>query len=147
MLTHRHANGMLHAHPLTAQNKSMDDGASLYFFISRKSELGKALQADGSVNVSFADTGKDCYVSLSGKASLSQDAGKKHDLFNRIVKAWFPGGEADPDLGLLEVQVAHAEFWDVKENKMVQLLKMAKAAITGKPPADMGEHKEMTLHD
>ncbi|MBI2770124.1 MAG: pyridoxamine 5'-phosphate oxidase family protein [Burkholderiales bacterium] len=145
MLTHRHANGMLHAHPLTAQNKSMDDGAVLYFFISKKSELGKSLQADGNVNVSFADPGKDSYVSLSGQAGLVEDPAKKHELFNPMVKAWFPGGEADPDLGLLEVHIGHAEYWDAKDSQMVQMFKMAKAAVTGKPPTDMGEHKEVQL--
>ena len=35
MLTHRTASGMLHAHPLTTQNKQLDAGADLYFFISR----------------------------------------------------------------------------------------------------------------
>jgi hypothetical protein len=29
---------------------------------------------------------------------------------------------------------------------MVQLVKMATAAITGKPPSGMGEHKEVTLN-
>ena len=28
---------------------------------------------------------------------------------------------------------------------MVQLFKMAKAAVTGQPPRELGEHKELTL--
>jgi hypothetical protein len=28
---------------------------------------------------------------------------------------------------------------------MVQLLKMAKAAVTGEPPKDMGEHKKLNM--
>ena len=39
MLTHRHANGMLHAHPLTTQNRSIDEQSLLYFFIPRNGEL------------------------------------------------------------------------------------------------------------
>ena len=50
MLTHRHANGELHSHPLTTQNKSADEGSTLYFFISRKSELAQRVQQDGNVN-------------------------------------------------------------------------------------------------
>ncbi|MEP6792582.1 MAG: pyridoxamine 5'-phosphate oxidase family protein [Ramlibacter sp.] len=146
MLTHRHANGMLHAHPLTAQNKSLDEGAILYFFISKKSELAQALKSDGNVNVSFADPGKDSYVSLSGRAGIVEDQAKKEELFNTFAKAWFPGGATDPDLGLLEVHIGHAEYWDVKESKMTQLFKMAKAAVAGKPPTDMGEHKELNVH-
>ena len=39
MLTHRTSTGMLHAHPLTTQNKKLDTHADLYFFISQKGEL------------------------------------------------------------------------------------------------------------
>lgn len=145
MLTHRHASGILHAHPLTTQNKSLDEGAILYFFISKKSELARALQADGNVNVSYADPGKDSYVSVSGNGGIVEDQAKKDELFNTFAKAWFPGGSTDPDLGLLEVHIGHAEYWDVKDSKMVQLFKMAKAAVTGEPPR-MGEHKEVNVH-
>ena len=33
MLTHRHGDGQLHSHPLTTQNKKLDEGETLYFFI------------------------------------------------------------------------------------------------------------------
>ena len=58
------------------------------------------------------------------------------------AKAWLPGGPPDPDLQQLAVRVEHAEFWDVKHGKAVQLLQMAKAAVTGRPPEDMAEHRE-----
>jgi general stress protein 26 len=144
MLTHRHGNGMLHSFPLTTQNKSIDEGAALYFFISRKSELLQSLQQDSNVNVSYTDPGDDRYVSVSGRAAISEDAAKKEALFSAIVKAWFPGGVTDPDLALLEVGISHAEYWDVKESKMVQLAKMATAAVTGERPA-LGEHKEVRV--
>jgi len=145
MLTHRHANGMLHAHPLTTQNKSLDEGAQLYFFISRKSELAQRLQQDGNVNVSYADPGEDSYVSLSGQAMLTDDQDRKEELWSPLARSWFPAGVHDPDLALLEVRIQHAEYWDVKESKMVQLFKMARAAITGEPPRKLGEHKELHM--
>ncbi|MES1978469.1 MAG: pyridoxamine 5'-phosphate oxidase family protein [Pseudomonadota bacterium] len=145
MLTHRHANGELHSHPLTTQNKSDDEGANLYFFISRKSELGQRILQDGNVNVSYADPGDDSYVSVSGTATILEDQAKKEALFNAIAKAWFPGGATDPDLALLQVAIGHAEYWDVSDSKMVQLAKMAKAALTGEPPKKLGEHKELSV--
>jgi hypothetical protein len=33
----------------------------------------------------------------------------------------------------------------VKESKLVQLYEMAKAAVTGKPPVDLGEHGEVRM--
>lgn len=144
MLTHRHSSGMLHSFPLTTQNKSIDEGAALYFFISRKSELVQSLQQDNNVNVSYTDPGDDRYVSVSGQAIISEDTAKKEALWSVMAKPWFPGGVKDPDLALLEIGIHHAEYWDVKESKMVQLAKMAKAAMTGERP-ELGEHKQVRM--
>ncbi len=145
MLTHRHDNGELHSHPLTTQNKSGDEGATLYFFISRKGELANRVLQDGNVNVSYAHPGDDRYVSVSGHAAVTEDQTKKDALWSPMAKAWFPAGATDPDLALLEVAIHHAEYWDVTESKMMQLVKMAKAAVTGKPSEHLGEHKELNL--
>ena len=144
MLTRRHSSGMMHSCPLTTQNKELDENSMLYFFISRKSEMATALLTDANVNVSYAHPGDDSYVSVSGKAAIAEDQAKKEELWSSFAKAWFPGGVNDPDLALLEVRIHHAEYWDVKESKMVQLAKMASAAVTGKQP-HLGEHKELNL--
>lgn len=145
MLTHRADSGELHAHPLTTQNKDIDEQSQLYFFIPKNGELYQRLQRDSQVNVNYADPGKDSYVSLSGNAAFIEDMAKKEALWSPMAKAWFPDGVTDPNLALLSVRIGHAEYWDVKENKMLQLFKMAAAAVTGKPPKDMGEHKELSL--
>jgi len=145
MLTHRHADGNLHSAPLTTQNKPKDEGAALYFFISRKSDIIACLAKDGRVNVSYSHPGDDRYVSVSGQGMIVEDQAKKEDLFTSFAKAWFPGGANDPDLALLQVNIGHAEYWNAKESKMVQLAKMAQTAITGQPPAKIGEHKELHL--
>ena len=145
MLTHRHANGSLHAHPLTTQNKSLEPDMMLYFFVSKKTELGQRLMADGNVNVSYADTSKDTYVSITGQASLNEDMRLKQHLFNALAKAWFPGGAEDPDLELVELAIEDAEYWNVKESKTTQLFKMATAAVSGHQP-EIGEHRELEAH-
>jgi general stress protein 26 len=145
MLAHRHADGSLHAHPLTTQNKSLEPDMTLYFFVSKKTELGTRLQADGNVNVSYSDTHHDAYVSISGQASINEDMRLKQHLFNALAKAWFPGGAGDPDLELVQVRILNAEYWNIKESKTTQLYKMAKAAVTGQPPT-IGEHRELQTH-
>ena len=145
MLTHRHGDGSLQSNPLTTQNKAMDENSVLYFFISQKSDMAACLHTDSSVNVSYADTGADNYVSIAGTAHFSNDADKKEALFNPIVKAWFPGGVTDPDLALLEVRITHAEYWNGKDSKLTQLFKIAKSAVTGEPPKNMSEHKELRI--
>jgi general stress protein 26 len=141
MLSHRHADGSLHSHPLTTQNKALDEGTSLYFFVSRQSEVGQRLRQDGNVNLSYANPKDDTWVSVSGTARVVEDPQKQKDLFGVIDKAWFDGPQ-DPNLELVEVRIEEAEYWNVKENKLLQLLKMGKAAATGTRP-QMGEHAEL----
>ncbi len=144
MLTHRHGDGQLHSHPLTTQNKSVDEGATLYFFIPKDGDVARHVASDPVVNIAYANTSDDSYVSVAGRASLSEDQRKKEELFNPIAKAWFPNGPTDPNLGLLAVQIVEAEYWDVNDSKMVQVFKMLKAAVTGDQPK-MGEHKKLDI--
>src|SRR4051812_1748443 len=81
MLTHRHRDGTLQGHPLTTQNKSIDEGSVLYFFISEKSGMAGRLAEDGNVNLAYVDTGADNYVSIAGSATLSNDMATKERLF------------------------------------------------------------------
>jgi general stress protein 26 len=143
MLSHRHTDGTLHSHPLTTQNKDLGEDGCLYFFVSRSSEVGQRLQQDGNVNLAYANVEKDTWVSVTGTARVSEDLQKKKELFNVMAKAWFPGGVEDPNLELVEVKIEEAEYWNVKENKLLQLLKMGKAAATGTRPKGMGEHAEV----
>ena len=143
MLSHRHADGSLHSHPLTTQNKELGADGALYFFVSRSSEVGQRVQQDGNVNLAYANPGKDTWVSVTGTARVLDDLAKKKELFNPIAKAWFPGGVEDPDMELVEVKIDEAEYWNVKENKLLQLLKMGKAAVTDTRPKKMGEHEEV----
>jgi general stress protein 26 len=143
MLAHRHADGSLHSHPLTTQNKTLADDGCLYFFVSRSSEVGQRLQQDGNVNLAYANPDKDTWVSVTGTARVLEDLARKKELFNPIAKAWFPGGAEDPDMELVEVRIAVAEYWNVKENKLLQMLKMGKAALTDTRPKKMGEHEEV----
>lgn len=144
MLTHRHADGSLHAHPLTTQNRSLKPGEPLYFFVSKQTEVGQRLRADGNVCLSYADLKEDRWISVSGNATISEDMDTKKKLFNALAKAWFPGGAEDPDLELVEVRIVTAEYWDIKESKVTQLMKMATAAVTGNKP-EMGEHRELNV--
>ncbi|APW37018.1 general stress protein [Rhodoferax koreense] len=145
MLTHRHDDGQLHSHPLTTQNKKADEAATLYFFVPKNGDIVRHVATDPSVNVAYANTDADSYVSVSGQASVLEDQAKKEELFNPMAKAWFPAGPTDPNLALLAVRILEAEYWDVDDSKMVQLFKMAKAAVTGEPPQNLGEHKKLNI--
>lgn len=145
MFTTRHGNGHMHSRPMTTQNKALEADESLWFFMSKKGDPVADLKADPTVNVVYADPSADTYVSVSGTAAMIEDQAKKDQLWNKMTEAWFPGGPTDPDLALVQVQIIHANYWDVKESKIVQIYEMAKAVVTGKPPTDLGEHGEVRM--
>lgn len=145
MLTTRHTDGQLRSRPMTTQNRSIDEGGILWFFVSRSSEPAMDLKDDGAVNVSYADPDKDRYISVAGFGRFVDDPAKKQELWSTANEAWFPQGPNDPDVGLLAVHIDHAEYWDVTASKMTQLFKMAKAAATGERPKNMGEHREVPM--
>ncbi|WP_119153128.1 pyridoxamine 5'-phosphate oxidase family protein [Caldimonas tepidiphila] len=141
MLVTRHGNGHLHARPMTTQNRSLDEPA-LWFFASRSTDPAAESASEPQVNVSYAAPDKDRYVSVTGSVRLVEDLEKKKALWSTPAQAWFPGGPEDPDVALLEVRIEHAEYWDVKDSKPVQLLRMATAAMSGRQPrmdADYGQ--------
>lgn len=129
--------------PLTQQQ--IDDDGQMWFFASTEAEFTKELANHPSVNVSFADTQDSLYVSVSGQAELLQDRQRAAELWNPLLKAWFPGGLDDPHLALIKVQIQSAEYWDSGSSKMKQFFEIAKAAITGEPPHDIGERGAVQL--
>lgn len=145
MFTTRHENGHLHSRPMTTQNSRIDEDDRLWFFMSKSSEPVRDLLRVPAVNVAYADTDRDSYVSVAGDAQVVEDPHKKQQLWSKMAEAWFPDGPDDPDLALVCVRIAHADFWDVKDSKVTQIAKMAKAAITGQPPQDMGEHGRVDM--
>jgi general stress protein 26 len=145
MFTTRHANGHLHSRPVTTQNSKLDEDANLWFFMSRSGDPVADLVNDPTVSVVYADPNKDRYVSVSGTASVVDNMAKKQQLWSKLAEAYFPAGINDPDLALVQVKIIHASYWDVKESKLVQLYQMAKAAFTGKPPTELGEHAEIRM--
>ena len=144
MFTTHKVQGHLHSRPMTTQNKRIEDDA-LWFFMSRSGDPVSEFQGDDQVNVAYANPSSDTYVSVSGVATVVEDPAKKAALWNKAAEAWFKGGVDDPDLALVRVRIEHADYWDVKENKLVQLYKMAEAAVTGNPPT-MGEHGHIRPH-
>ncbi len=145
MLTVRGADGRLYSRPMTTQNGEADHGGVIWFFMSRSGQPVADLTASPDVNVAYADPDSDKYVSVSGAARIVEDPVKKKELWSPAAGAWFPGGAEDPDLALVAILVAEADYWDVKANKAVQLFKLVKAAVTGERPADLAEHRRLRM--
>jgi len=144
MLTTIDRDGTLRSRPMATQKAEFD--GTLWFFTRASSPKVEEVEQTHNVNLSYAAPDSNTYVSVTGTASLVRDHAKAKELWNPILKAWFPQGLEDPDLALLHVQIEKAEFWDSPSSTMVQIAGFVKALATGKAyqPAP-GEHEKITL--
>jgi general stress protein 26 len=116
----------------------------LWFFTSDKTHKVEEIERDNRVNASYAEPKDNVYVSVSGTAAIVKDKAKMEELWNPILKAWFPKGLDDPNICLLKVDVEQAEYWDSPSSTLVQIVGFVKALVTGQR-ADGGENEKINL--
>lgn len=137
MLTTEDEDGYLHSRPMATLDE--DGEGSLWFFTGKSSHKSHEIDRNPRVNLSYIAGDKDTYLSVAGEAHLVVDAAKAKELWNPLMKAWFPGGLEDPELTLLRVDVDEAEYWDVASKKMTTLFHFAKSMLgVGDAMADNG---------
>ena len=143
--TRHHENGHLHSRPMTTQNRKHDEGDAVYFFMPRDGDPVHDLQQEPQVNLAYSD-GDATWVSVSGMAEVVDDPELKRNLWNKASEAWMPEGPEGPNVALVRVRITHADYWDVKSNKLVQLFAMVKRAVTGQPPKQPGDTGHVRMH-
>ncbi len=126
--------------PMTLQRA---EGSTLWFFASDESPTAIHLKQDSRIGAAVMDNRDSFYFAASGGGQLVRDRKEVDRLWNAMVKAWFPNGPDDPHVVLVRVDLDRAEYWDSTSNKLVQFAAMAKAAVTGTPPRDIGRHGEV----
>lgn len=141
MLTTDGPDGRLRSRPMTTQESDYAD--HLWFIAPLNGPMVEELRHQPSVLLTYADTGGHRYVSVNGTALVMQDRAKAEELWNPMVKAWFPEGPGDPNIGIIRVTVEQAEYWD-SPSKPAMLLSMVKAIATGTRPRE-GEHASLRL--
>jgi general stress protein 26 len=129
----------LDARPLQAYP---DRFAGMIYFMSDSDRLLEQLKADGRVLLNLIDKAGNNYVSLSGKARVSDDRDKIRYLWTAWAQAYWKGPE-DPNIRLVSVTPEHARFWDAP-NAAVATVAMLAGALTGKQPK-LGTSGEVQL--
>lgn len=142
MLTTTETDGTLRSRPMGTQQIEFD--GDLWFFTGADSGKVNEIQHDQHVNLSYAAPEDNRYVSVSGTAQLVRDQNKVKELWNPLLKAWFPNGPDDPNIALLKIDVQAAEYWDSPSSAVVQVIGFAKAVVTGKP-YNGGENEKLSL--
>ncbi|MBA2780286.1 pyridoxamine 5'-phosphate oxidase family protein [Billgrantia kenyensis] len=129
-----------HARPMHLVQEEYD--GTLWFFTRRSAEKVAEAAGGHDVCLTFSDQEHGVYVSLTGKASLTDDRELIEKYWNPFVAAWFPQGKHDPDVALLEVHVQMGEHWKAKESKVFQLYEFAKANIKKDAIPNLGENQK-----
>ena len=130
----------LRARPMSAY-LDCDNNAVLFLTDARRHK-DEEIARDPHVNLSFADTGSQKYVSLTGTAAISNDRAKIKQLFSTPAKAWWDSAE-DPNIRVLTITPDDAEFWD-SPGSVISYVKMAAAAVSGTRP-NLGDNRKVAM--
>ena len=134
--------GTLRSRPMAVSQKEFD--GTLWFFTRVSSHKVTEIESEHQVNLAYANPSKQNYVSVSGKAALVRNKADIDAHWSEALKTWFPKGKDDPEIALLRVTVAQAEYWDAPSSAMLHAYGYVKAVLTGESP-NLGGHGTVTL--
>lgn len=121
-----------------------DDNGDLWFFTSEDTSAGQEAEAGKKVALHFASPAKLNFLCVLGQSELVHDKAKMEELFNPMMKTWFPDGLETPGIALIKVNPDSAHYWESNASRIELLYSWAKAQITGEP-ADGSEGRSGSL--
>jgi len=118
-----------------------DEDGTLWFYTDIRSIKVEEVNIEKNVHLVYSHPGKDSYLDVWGRATIVTDRQTVVDKWSPVVKAWFPDGAGDPNLGMLKVKPYRCYYWDAEAGKMIEFLKMAASIVTEKKLAEGAEGK------
>lgn len=115
---------------------------SVYFLTDTRQHKDEEIERIPNVCLAFANTDDNQYVSVTGRAVVSNDRAKIRELWSTPAKAWWDSPD-DPNIRMLKVTPVDAEYWD-SPGTVVSSIKMMAAAVSGTRP-DMGENRKVAM--
>ena len=144
MLTTIDPDGLPWSRPMAVQQSDPFDG-TLWFFTGADSDKVPHIEARPEVGVVFAQPDDQAYVTLAGRATISNDRAKIAELWSEPLRAWFTDGPDDPQIRLIQVDLDRAEYWDSPSSAVMYALSYVKAVVTGEPATDTGEDVQISF--
>lgn len=127
------------ARPMSTQQ--VDDDGSIWFLSNAESNKNFDISQDDQVQLLYADRNSSEYLSIYGRADVLRDKQKLDEVWSNMAKAWFTEGKNDPHVTLIRVRPEQAYYWDTKHGRVVSMLKIVTAMVTGKSMDDSIEGK------
>jgi len=137
------ANGYPHSRPMGVQGKADEFEGTLWFFTDRDCRKVSEIKKDPSVSLMFQSDSDSAYMHLFGRASMVDDKAKMKELYNPLLKTWFPKGLDDPRMTLIRFDADHGDFWDSPGGMLQVLAAFTKSIVTGQrgQGGEMGDVK------
>jgi general stress protein 26 len=123
--------------PMTVQ--SVDDAGNFWFLSGRSTHTNRHIEADPQVQLFFANPGSSEFLTLEGRATISDDYALRKEHWTPLAKTWFNLGVDDPDLTVIKVEPREGYYWDTKHGKAIATLKVLIGAVAGKTIDDSVE--------
>ncbi len=115
--------------PMSVQK--VDERGTLWFLSPNDSQKNRDVASDATVQLLFQGSAHSDFLTLYGKATLSQDKAKIKELWEPILKTWFTEGVDDPRIEVISVVPDRGYYWDNKHGRAIALAKMVVGAVTG----------------
>ena len=139
MMTTRRPDGRLVSRAMQTQERR--EHADLWFVTDVQSDKFDELAHDPNVNLAYYKDGTREWVSVSGRAILSQDRNLVRGLYKPDWKLWFPeeggardGGPDDPRIALILVEAQSVVYSKKDRPALLAAFEMARAYVTGSEP-------------
>jgi len=122
----------------------VDEEGKLWFLSAVDSTKNFEILQDEKVHLIFSNPSSSQFLSVYGEADIYTDEKSIEKAWTPLAKAWFLEGKDDPALTVIRVYPLDVHYWDTKDGKMISLIKIAAAALTG-ATMDGGVEGQLTL--
>ena len=102
------------------------------------------LQQDRDIALSFADTDRMLFASVSGTASVSRDRARIREMWGPYCEVFFGSDPDTADVAIIDVAATQAEYWDNDKGKLALAFEMTRAYFLDDGP-NLGENAKLNL--
>lgn len=118
------------------------DARTIQFVTDDDSAKIEELLKAGQLCLSFADTNKMQFASVSGRGEVSTSKELIDKLWGPYAEAFFPGGQSS--VAVITLQPSMAEYWDNDKSSLSTAYQVTKAYFGDSGP-ELGENVKLAL--
>src|SRR5690349_2719888 len=107
--------------PMSVQK--IDDKGIFWFLSAVDSHKNAEIAEHNIVELLFQGSKFSDFLHIEGKAEISKNRAKIHELWEPLVKTWFTEGKDDPRITVIKVTPTGGYYWDTKSGQAVAFLK------------------------